>query len=127
MTPELKFGRDRTGVTELSCSLLSFAAPYCVVRWWPLPPPVMKQDERFERVRALLRQLQSLAPRPPEGAVGGNGTLDHALELIRLYEREWLVRNPVDVRISYWRRRARGEEMIAAMESAARQCEDEAE
>jgi hypothetical protein len=81
----------------------------------------MEQDERFERVRALLRQLQSRLPRLSDASLAANATLDHALELIRLYEREWLVQHPVDVRISYWRRRAQGEEMLAAMESAALQ------
>lgn len=92
-----------------------------------LPPPAMEQDERFDRVRALLRQLQSRLPRLSDASLAANATLDHALELIRLYEREWLVRHPVDVRISYWRRRAQGEEMIAAMESAALQFDDEPE
>lgn len=92
-----------------------------------LPPPAMEQDERFDRVRALLRQLQSRLPRLSDTSLGANATLDHALELIRVYEREWLVRHPVDVRISYWRRRAQGEEMIAAMESAALQFRDEPE
>ena len=85
----------------------------------------MEQDERFERVRALLRQLQSRLPRLSGASLAANTTLDHALELIRLYEREWLVRHPVDVRISYWRRRAQGEEMLTAMESAALQFEGE--
>ena len=85
----------------------------------------MEQDERFERVRALLRQLQSRLPRLSGASLAANTTLDHALELIRLYEREWLVQHPVDVRISYWRRRAQGEEMLTAMESAALQFEGE--
>ena len=87
----------------------------------------MEQDERFDRVRALLRQLQSRLPRLSSASLAANTTLDHALELIRLYEREWLVRHPVDVRISYWRRRAQGEEMLTAMESAALQFNDEPE
>ena len=92
-----------------------------------LSPPVMEHDEPFDRVRALLRQLQSRLPRLSDASPSASATLDHALELIRLYEREWLVRHPVDVRISYWRRRAQGEEMIAAMESAALQYKDEPE
>jgi hypothetical protein len=92
-----------------------------------LLPPAMEHDERFDRVRALLRQLQSRLPRLSDASLAANATLDHALELIRVYERAWLVQHPVDVRISYWRRRAQGEEMIAAMESAALQFTDEPE
>jgi hypothetical protein len=88
-----------------------------------LPPAAMEHDDRFERVRALLRQLQSRLPKLPDASLAANATLEHALDLIRVYEREWLVRHPVDVRIAYWRRRAQGEEMLAAMESATLQLE----
>ena len=90
-----------------------------------LVPSIMATDDRFERVRALLRQLQSRLPRLSDPSLAANATLDHALELVRRYEREWLLQNPVDVRITYWRRRAEGDEMLTAMESAALQRVDD--
>jgi hypothetical protein len=46
----------------------------------------MEQDERFERVRALLRQLQSRLPRLSDASLAANATLDHALEMLAAME-----------------------------------------